>query len=86
MYVFMYVCMCVCTVQTFNSCTSRPDVSHFLVTRTPTNNKLRSGVMSAMYPYPGRWVAIGRAVVYYASAAHEFSSGIKCQYCMYIIC
>ena len=26
-------------------------------------------------------MAIGRAVVYYARAAHAFSAGIKCQHC-----
>ena len=40
--------------------------------------KLRSVVRSSMHPCPGNWVAIGRAVVYYAQAAHAFSAGIKC--------
>ena len=26
-----------------------------------------------MHPYPGNWVATGRAVVYFARAAHAFS-------------
>ena len=30
-----------------------------------------------MHPCPGNWVAIGRAVVNYAYAAHTFSAGIK---------
>ena len=42
---------------------------------------LRSVVRSSMHPYPGNWVAIRRAVVYYAWAAHEFSAGIKCRHC-----
>ena len=32
-----------------------------------------------MHPCPENWVAIGRAVVYYARAAHSFSAGIKFQ-------
>ena len=35
-----------------------------------------------MHPCPGNWVAIGHAVVYYAQAAHTFSAGIECLYCM----
>ena len=33
-----------------------------------------------MHPCPGNWVAIGRAVVYSARAAHAFSAGTKCQH------
>ena len=44
-------------------------------------SKLRSVVRSSMHPYPGNWVAIGRAVVYYAWATHAFSAGIKCRHC-----
>ena len=36
-----------------------------------------------MHPCPGNWVAIGRAVVYYARADQAFSAGIKCRHCMY---
>ena len=36
-----------------------------------------------MHQCPGKWVAIGRAVVYYARAAHAFSAGIKCRHCSY---
>ena len=32
-----------------------------------------------MHPCPGNWVEIGRAVVYYAWAAHAFSARNKCQ-------
>ena len=35
-----------------------------------------------MYPYPGNQMAIRRAVVYFARAAHAFSAGIKCRHCM----
>ena len=34
-----------------------------------------------MHPYPGNWVAIGRAVVYCARSAQALSAGIKCQHC-----
>ena len=35
--------------------------------------------MSALYmhAYPGNWMAMGRAVVYFARAAHVSSAGIK---------
>ena len=33
-----------------------------------------------MHPWPKHWVAIGRAVVYSARAAHAFSVGIKCRH------
>ena len=32
-----------------------------------------------MHPCPGNWVAIRRAFLYYARAAHAFSAGIKCR-------
>ena len=35
-----------------------------------------------MHLCPENWKAIGRAVVYYAWAAHAFSTGIKCRHCM----
>ena len=83
------------TVQTFNSCTSRPCVCQCPAVLTPIENtsihkanasttyvacksKLRSVVRSSMHPCLGNWVAIGRAVVYYARAAHtlqEFNAG-----------
>ena len=47
-------------------------------------SKLRSVVRSSMHPYPGNWVAIGRAVVYYVWTAREFSAGIKFRHCSYI--
>ena len=34
-----------------------------------------------MHPCPDNWVAIGRAVVYYARPAHVFCAEIKCQHC-----
>ena len=45
-------------------------------------SKLYSVVNSSMHPYPGNWVAIKCAVVYYARAALAFSAGIKCRHCM----
>ena len=85
-----------CTVQTFNFCTSRPDAyqlyehpwitcqkwaKHINDTRW-CEQKLRSALNSSIQPCPGKWVAIRRSVVYYAQAAHVFSAGIKCRYCM----
>ena len=52
-----------------------------LMTHEACESKLRSVVRSSMHPYPGNWVAIGHAVVYYAWAAREFSAGIKCRHC-----
>ena len=34
-----------------------------------------------MHLCPGNVVAIGRAVIYNARAAHTFSAGIKCRHC-----
>ena len=34
-----------------------------------------------MNPWPRTWVAIGRAVVYYAWDALSFSAGFKCRHC-----
>ena len=45
-------------------------------------SKPRSVVRSVMHTYPGNWVAIGRADVYYAWAAHTLSAGIKCRHCI----
>ena len=39
-----------------------------------------------MHPYPGNWVAIGRAVVYYVWASHAFNAGINCRHCTSIYC
>ena len=36
-----------------------------------------------MHLCQGNWVEIGRAVVYYARAAHTFSAEIKCPHCSY---
>ena len=33
------------------------------------------------HPFPGNWVSIRHAVMYYAQAAHAFSAGIKCRHC-----
>ena len=79
------------TVQTFNSCTSWPDVYRCMVIQTPMEtsknkpstssihvafeSKLRSMVRSSM---PKKDVAFERRVVYYA---HAFCAGIKCQCC-----
>ena len=37
-----------------------------------------------MHPCPGKCIATGRAVIYYARAAHAFSAGIKCRRCILI--
>ena len=78
-------------VTTFNSFTSRPNAGVCLVVQTLMGNismtpeacesKLRSVVRSSMHPCPGNWVAIGRAVEYYALATHAFSAGMKCRHC-----
>ena len=47
--------------------------------------KLRSVTRSFMHPYPGNYAVIGRAVVYYAEAAHARSAGIKCRHCIYYL-
>ena len=36
-----------------------------------------------MYPCPGNWVVIERAVVHYTWAKHAFNAEIKCQHCSY---
>ena len=51
------------------------------MTRIARESKLRSVLRSSMHPCPGDWVAIGRAVVYYARAAQAFSAGIKWRHC-----
>ena len=51
------------------------------MTHESCESKLRSVVRLSMHPYPGNPMAIGRAVVYYAWAAREFSTGIKCRHC-----
>ena len=50
-------------------------------TQVACESKLRSVVRSSMHPRPENLVAIGRAVVNYAQAAHPFSAGIKCRHC-----
>ena len=52
------------------------------MTHEACKSKLRSVVRSSMHPYPGNWVAIGRAVVYYALATRAFSAGIRCWHCI----
>ena len=82
------------TAQTFNSCTSRPDVCQCPVGKMSKNklgsqmthvackSKPCSVMKSSMHPCPGNWAAIRHAVVYYAKAAHAFSAAIKCRHCM----
>ena len=77
------------TVQTFNSCTSRPDVCHqCLVVQPPVENviacesMLRSVVRSSVHSCTVHWVAIGRAVVCYVRAAYAFRAGITCLHCI----
>ena len=88
------------TVQTFNSCTSRPDVCQCLVVQTPMDNvKIKPStsmahlacesmllwvVRPSMHPCPRNLVASWRAVVYFAS--YVFSAGIKCRHCsIYVV-
>ena len=52
------------------------------MTHVACESKLDSVVRSPMHPCPGKWVAIGRVVVYYARVAHAFSAGIKYRHCM----
>ena len=52
------------------------------MTHVACESKLRSVVRSFIHPSPRNWVTIGRAVVYYAWAAHAFSAGIKCRHCI----
>ena len=47
-----------------------------LVTHLACGSKLGSFARSSMHPWPGNWVSIWRAVVYYAQAAQLFSAGI----------
>ena len=79
------------TVHTFYSCTSRSDVSMFLVAKTPASmtpvtceSKLhvRLVVRSSMHPCPGNWAGIDRVVVYYIWAAQAFSAGTECWHCI----
>ena len=51
------------------------------MTHVACESKLLSVVMSSIHPCIVNWVAIGRAVVYYARATHTFSAGIKCRHC-----
>ena len=51
------------------------------MTHVVCESKLRLVVRSSMQLCPGKSVAIGHAVVYFAQAAHAFSAGIKCRYC-----
>ena len=99
--VSVHVCVCTCarSVQSFNSCTSRPDASDWLYKHPGTTSqrnkpstskshvacksKLLSVVSSSMHPCPGNRVATRRAVVYYVRTAHAFSAEIECQHCTY---
>ena len=45
-------------------------------------SKLHSVVRSSVHPCPGNWVAIRRTVLYFARAAHAFSTQIKCWHCI----
>ena len=58
----------------------KPGIS---MTRVTCVSKLRVVVIRSMPPCPGNWMSIGRAVVYYARAAHAVCVGIKCWHCMY---
>ena len=67
----------------FITCQKRPSTS---LTHEACESKERSAVRSSMQPCSGHWMAIGRAVVNYARAAHAFKAGIKCWHCrLYIL-
>ena len=51
------------------------------MTHVACESNLRVVMRSSVHPYPGTWLAIGRAVLYYARLAHAFSAGIKCRHC-----
>ena len=51
------------------------------MTHEACETKLRSVVRSSVHACPGNWVAIGRAVVYYARAARTFSAWIEYWHC-----
>ena len=84
------------SVQIVDSCISRPDVLQCSVvqitcqkskqsasmTHVASESKLRLVVRSSMYPCQGYWVAIGRAVMYYARDAQAVSAEIKYRHCM----
>ena len=50
-------------------------------THIACGSKQRSVVRLYMHPFPGNWLAIGRAVAYYTRTAHSFSAEIKCWHC-----
>ena len=51
------------------------------MTHVAYESELRSVVRSSLHLCLGNVVTTGRAVVYYARAAHTFRAGIKCQHC-----
>ena len=61
------VCQClVVEIPIDNMSKNKPNTS---MTHGPCDSKLCSVVRSCVHPWPGNWVAIGLAVVYYARAA-----------------
>ena len=50
------------------------------MTNKACESKILSIMRSSMYPCPGNWIAIGRAVVYCARAAQAFRVAIKCRH------
>ena len=80
------------TVQTFNSCASRPDVCQCLVVQTliyntdPCSLQIKATLSCEVrslwsHPCPDNWVAVGCVGMYYARAAPALSTGIKCRHC-----
>ena len=53
------------------------------MTHVACESKLRLDLRSSLNPCPENWVAIGRAVVYYARAVHALSAGIKRRHCRF---
>ena len=56
------------------------------MTHVACKSKQRLVVRSPMHPFPGIWVAIGYAFVYYVRAVHAFSAGTKCWHCRRVTC
>ena len=54
---------------------------NILMIHVACESKPRSVVRSSLHPCPGNWVAIRRAVAFYARAAHLFSAEINCRHC-----
>ena len=73
------ICQCLVVQTTMgNTSKNKPNIP---MTHVACESKRRSVVRWSMHPWPGNLLTIGRVVVYYARAAYEFSTGIKCRHC-----